>query len=157
MRLTIAIVGLALVAAGCITQPEDSDGQDAPTPTPSATPTSAAAGPTKVYDETIDFSEDTSGGVVQEAELEFPVGARFFTFTAEFTSETPTAATKDLRIWIVDGNGDTLADCDLGTNAVTTPESRDCGPSTQNVRDTTYTLRWRGFGNLQAHVVVTAE
>ena len=156
MRLLCATIVTALLATGCLGPTEDTLPPTATSPpTNDLTPTPISG--TTVYDETLDFSEDTSGGVVHEAELEFPTGVRFFTFTAEFTSDTPTATTKDVRIWIVDGNGDTLADCDLGTNAATTAEARDCGPSTQNVRDTSYTLRWRGFGNLRSHVVVTAE
>jgi hypothetical protein len=155
MRLLV-VAFLAATAAGCI-GPGDAPPTATPTPPSPTAMIPSPEAPAAVYDETIDFSEDVSGGVVHEVDLELPRDARSFTFTVDFTADTPTSTAKDVRIWMVDGMGDTVADCDLGTSAVTSAEGRDCGPTTNNVHDTSYQLRWRGFGNLRAHVLVTAE
>ena len=133
---------LALLAVGCL----GDEGAAGPAP---ATPRA----PVEVYDGRLGFSEDVSGAP-REVALSMPEGARHFTFTVTWEGE-PAAPTSDVAVTMVDGGGNEVASCRLGTSAVA-GMGRDCGPQTNMADRGPYALRWEGFGAVRAHVVVMA-
>lgn len=141
MRTTLALVFI-LLAAGCLGREGGTD--------PSTT---EAQAPVKVYDKTLDFSTDPSGAPREEP-LSMPAGARHFAFTVTWEGQ-PAGPTANVAISLLDGEGNTVASCDLGTSAVA-GEGRDCGPQTNMADRGPYVLRWEGFGPVRGHVVVTA-
>jgi hypothetical protein len=138
-------LALALLAAGCLGDEGRTGGNES---------VRNGAAPVEVYDATLDFSGDPSGAR-RETALDMPPGARHFTFTVTWEGQ-PAGPTADVAIVMVDGQGNEVASCRLGTGAVTST-GRDCGPQTNMADRGPYKLTWEGFGAVKAHVTIIAS
>lgn len=143
MRLPLLAVLAAVLAAGCTAD-------DLQLPTPENT----LDGPLTVHEESIDFSADPAGAQRSEP-VSFPEQARALYFQAEWRPKdgAPTAV-RDVRIELLDGRGDVVAECEL---PATVSVEGSCGPKMSNVREGPYKLAWSGFGNVVVDVRVSVE